>query len=263
MTDPAPTVDLNADLGELVGPGHAGVDEALLEVVTTAHVACGYHAGDEGTMRRTVAAAVAAGVAIGAHPSYPDRQGFGRRPVARTPAEVAADVTDQLAVLDRVARSEGARLRSVKAHGALYHRMAEDPDCAAAVAVAVAEFDPSLVVVVRAGSAATAVAAGHGLAVAAEGFCDRGYLPDGSLAPRSTGHALLTDPDVVARRAVALAVDGAVEAVDGSTLALDCHTLCVHGDTPGALELAAAVRRSLEGRGIAVAPPSPPRPAVG
>ncbi|HVX23014.1 MAG TPA: 5-oxoprolinase subunit PxpA [Acidimicrobiales bacterium] len=244
---PPATVDLNADVGE------GEDDRQLLGLVTTVHVACGFHAGDPGVMHRTVSAAVAAGAVVGAHPSYPDSDGFGRRPMDRTPAQVAADLLYQVGALDGVARACGTRVRSVKPHGALYHRMAADEDCAWAVAEAVAAYGEGLALVAPAGSVAADVARRHGVPVVAEGFCDRGYLPDGTLAPRASAGALVTDPDEAGRRAVSLAVSGRLVAVDGTELALRCDTLCVHGDTPGAAALAAAVRRALEEAGVALA----------
>jgi 5-oxoprolinase (ATP-hydrolysing) subunit A len=242
----ARTVDLNADVGE------GSDDRPLLDAVTTVHVACGFHAGDPAVMRRTVAAAAAAGVAVGAHPSYPDREGFGRRPMDRSPAEVTDDVVYQLGALDGLARAVGATVRSVKPHGALYNRMAVDEPCARAIAAAVAGYRSELVLVVPAGSTALAVARDEGVPVVAEAFCDRGYRADGSLAPRGEPGSLVVDPDEAARRAVALAVDGCVIAVDGTELRLDCDTLCVHGDTPGATAIAAAVRRALGEAGVTV-----------
>jgi UPF0271 protein len=221
-------VDLNADVGELEGPGHPG-DGVLLGLVTTVHVACGFHAGGPDLMRRTVTAAVAAGVAVGAHPSYPDREGFGRRPMDRLPERVAEDVLYQVGALDGIARACGTTVRSVKPHGALYSRMAVDEGCARAVTVALRDYG-------------------------GEGFCDRAYLADGTLAPRSAPDSLVVDPDEAARRAVSLAVDHRVTALDGTVLSLDCDTLCVHGDTPGAAIIATAVRRALEEAEVAVAP---------
>jgi UPF0271 protein len=241
------TIDLNADVGE------GSDDRPLLDVVTTVHVACGFHAGDPAAMRRTVAAAAAAGVAVGAHPSYPDREGFGRRPMDRSPAEMADDVVYQLGALDGLARAAGATVRSVKPHGALYNRMAVDEPCARAIVAAIAGYGSELVLVVPAGSTAVAVARDEGVPVVAEAFCDRGYRADGSLAPRTEPGSLIVDPDEAARRAVALAVDGRVTAVDGTELRLDCDTLCVHGDTPGATAIAAAVRRALGEAGVTVA----------
>jgi UPF0271 protein len=246
-------IDLNADLGEGAGPDGAA-DGALLEVVTTAHVACGFHAGDPSVMAGTVRAAVAAGVVVGAHPSYPDRAGFGRRSMDRPPAVVADDLAYQLGALQGVARRAGGTVRSVKPHGALYHRVAGDEALALAVAGVVREGGDALVLVLPAGAPALAVASGAGVAVAAEAFCDRGYLADGSLAPRGVPGALVTDPDEAGARAVALVTGRPLTALDGTPLRLDCDTLCVHGDTPGSPGIARAVRRALAGAGIAVRP---------
>lgn len=257
-------VDLNADLGEAREPppgrvhdrAHADVptEAGLLQLVTTAHVACGFHAGGPSVMRRTVAAAAAAGVAVGAHPSYPDAEGFGRQALDHPPERVVEDIHYQVGALQGVARACGVRVRSVKPHGALYNRMAVDRECALAVATAVLGFDDDLCLVVPAGSTAARVAAEVGVAVVREAFCDRGYRPDGTLAPRGEAGALVTDPEEAARRAVSLATDGEVRAVDGSVLRLECDTLCVHGDTPGAVAVAAAVRAALAGAGLAVLP---------
>jgi len=240
-------VDLNADVGEGFD------DEPLFPVVTTVHIACGFHAGDPGLMRRTVSAAVAAGVAVGAHPSYHDRDGFGRRPLDRTPEQVVDDLLYQVGALDGVARAAGATVRSVKPHGALYNRMAVDPDCAAAVAAAVAAYREGLVLVVPAASVALQVASAQGVPVVAEGFCDRGYLSDGTLAPRSSPGAVIADPADAGRRAVSLAVDGRVTTVDGGQVTVPCATLCIHGDSPGAAGMAVAVRRALEAAGVQLA----------
>jgi len=241
------TVDLNADVGE-------GWDDGpLIGLVTTVHVACGFHAGGPEVMRRTVQSAVAAGVAVGAHPSYPDRDGFGRRPMDRTAAQVVDDLLYQVGALDGIARVCGGRVTSVKPHGVLYNRMAVDEDCAAAVAAAVAAYGNDLVLVAPAGSTAVEAARREGVPVVAEGFCDRGYLADGTLAPRSSPGAVVTDPDEAGRRAVALAVAGRLAAVDGAQVALRCDTLCIHGDTPDAATMAAAVRRALLGAGVGLA----------
>jgi UPF0271 protein len=253
-------VDLNADLGETVEPA-AGTDdslggtvEPLLALVTTTHIACGFHAGGPRVMRRTVAAAVAAGVVVGAHPSYPDPEGFGRRPMDRPARLVADDVIRQLEALGSAALAEGAQVRSVKPHGALYHRLATDEECAVAVAEALRDHDPDLVLVAPAGAPTRAAMVGCGVSVVAEGFCDRAYLADGSLAPRSQPGSVLVDPTSAGMRAVAMALGREVEAIDGSAVVLECDTLCVHGDTPGAVSVADAVRRALLGAGVSVAP---------
>jgi 5-oxoprolinase (ATP-hydrolysing) subunit A len=254
VTAGGPTLDLNADMGESFGPWSMGDDQALLDVVTTVHVACGFHAGDPEIMAATLSRAHAAGVAIGAHPSYPDLAGFGRRAMAVPPERVKLDLLYQLGALDGIARSLGARLRSVKPHGALYHRMASDADCAAAVVAAVGSFSEGLWIVMPAGSPALASARAAGVLVASEAFCDRAYLPDGTLAPRGEVGSLITEPQVAAERAVALAAGRPIDAIDGTPITLDATTLCVHGDSPGAAAIARHVRAALESAGVTVAP---------
>jgi UPF0271 protein len=246
------TIDLNADVGERLDSWRPGDDEAILGVVTTAHIACGFHSGDPAVMLETVGVAARLGVAIGAHPSYPDREGFGRRPMDLAPDRVRADVLYQIAALDGIARAEGSRVRSVKAHGALYNRMAVDEDCAEAVALATRDLAPDLWLVVPAGSRAVEVARSVGLLVAQEAFCDRRYEPDGTLASRSHPDALVTEPTEAATRAVKLALDHEVETLDGTTIRLTPSTLCVHGDTPRAADVARAVRSALEAAGVSV-----------
>lgn len=249
----AVSVDLNADVGERYEGWHPGDDEAILSVVTTAHVACGFHSGGPSVMAETVRAAIGLGVAIGAHPSYPDRDGFGRRPMERSSEQIRDDVLYQVAALDGLARAEGTRLTSVKAHGALYNRMAVDPSCAAAVVRAVLEFDDQLWIVAPASTLAVRIATEAGLRVAQEGFCDRGYGSDGTLLGRDSEGSLITDADEVSQRAVRMVTDHRVVAADGSSVVLTPDTLCVHGDTPGAAELARAVRAALVGDGVTVA----------
>jgi len=244
------SVDLNADVGERFDSWRPGDDEAILSVVTTAHVACGFHSGDPTVMFETVSAAVRLGVAVGAHPSYLDREGFGRRPMDVDPRRIRADVLYQIAALDGIARAVGTSVRSVKAHGALYNRMAVDADCAEAVAKATRDFADDLWLVVPAGSLAVEVARSSGLRVAEEAFCDRRYSPDGTLASRSDEGAVITDADEAAERAVRLVRDHEVESTDGGTLRLSPSTLCVHGDTPGAASLAHTVRAALELAGL-------------
>jgi len=244
-------VDLNADVGEGTGP--PGGDEALLDLVTSASVACGVHAGDAVTMRRTVEAATRRGVVVGAHPSYPDRQGFGRRPMDIAPAQVAEEVMAQLGALDAVARAAGTRVRFVKPHGALYLRMADDADCARAIAEAMRRAG-DLVLLAPAGSGAVEVARSVGVHVATEAFADRAYLPDGRLAPRARRGAVITDPAEVARRALRLAVDHEATTVEGTVVALAASSICVHGDTPRAGEAARLVRSALKDAGVTLGP---------
>ncbi len=246
-----PSVDLNADVGE--GAGADGDDDALLDVVTSASVACGVHAGDPDTMRRTLEAAARRGVVVGAHPSYPDREGFGRRAMDMAPARVAEEVLAQVRALDALARVSGTRVRYVKPHGALYLRMADDEACARAIAEA-CHHAGELFLVAPAGSRAVQVAASAGVRVATEAFADRAYDSQGRLVPRADPGAVLTDPEEVARRAVAIAVDHRVSAVDGTMISLVASSICVHGDTPGADVLARRVRAALEGAGVALLP---------
>lgn len=247
-------VDLNADLGE-----GSGDDAGLLGVVTTAHVACGGHTGDKETMARTLQAAAAAGVAVGAHPSYPDREGFGRRAMNLPVASVVDAVADQVRALASVASGLGLELRSVKPHGALYHRLADDEELAlavaAAVGTAVAGSDPrGSIFVLPAGARTAGPLRRAGTRVVTEAFCDRGYLNDGRLVDRGDTGAVITDPRTAASRARSIALDGVVPSVDGSRLMVDARTLCVHGDTPGALAIAAAVRDALTEAGVTVRP---------
>ena len=248
-----PTIDLNCDLGESYGRWTLGDDEAMLELASSANVACGFHAGDPTVMRRTVTTAREHGVGIGAHPGYADLRGFGRTAIRMPGEDLENDVLYQLGALAAICRVEGAELRHVKPHGALYITMAHDAEVAGVVARAVAAFDPSLALLVAAGSIAADVAADAGLRPVREAFLDRAYRPDGALAPRREPGSVLRDPEMVAARAVRLATEGTVDALDGSELVLHPETLCLHGDTPGAVELARRVVGALEDAGIRVA----------
>jgi UPF0271 protein len=247
-------VDLNADIGESFGIYTTGDDERLLRTITSGSIACGFHAGDPAVMRRTVRMAARAGVSIGAHPGFPDLSGFGRREMSFAPEEIADLVRYQIGALSAIAKAEGAALRHVKPHGALYNMSVRRADIAEAIARAVASFDGALVLVGLPGSELLSAASRLGLSVAAEAFADRSYESDGSLTPRHRADAVLTEPGPAAERAVRMVLDGKVVAREGSTLALKVDTICVHGDTPGAAGLAAAVRAGLEQAGITVAP---------
>ena len=247
-------MDLNSDLGESFGAWRLGEDESLLEVVTSANVACGFHAGDPATMRRTVAAAAARGVVIGAQVSYPDLVGFGRRELGATPEQIHDDVLYQLGALDGICRAAGTRVRFLRPHGALYHRCTRDVAAAEAAVAAARSFDAALGVVAPPGSALLAAAAAAGLATVREGFADRRYLADGTLAPRGTDGAVLTDPAEVAAQAVAIATGEPVRAAAGAPVEVTADTICLHGDTPGAAALARAVRAALEAHGVPIAP---------
>jgi UPF0271 protein len=243
-------VDLNSDLGEGYGRWALGDDAALLEVVTSANVACGFHAGDPATIDRTVRTAVERGVAVGAQVSYPDLVGFGRREIDVPPADLTADVLYQLGALEAFARAAGSRVRYVKPHGALYNRIARDPVQAAAVVEAIRRYDPDLPLLTLPGSAAMAAAAEAGVPAVGEGFADRAYTGEGRLVSRREAGAVLHDPARVAARAVTMATEGRVETTDGGEVAVEVRSLCVHGDTPGAAELARAVRAALEEAGV-------------
>jgi 5-oxoprolinase (ATP-hydrolysing) subunit A len=243
-------VDLNADLGESYGAWRLGDDEALLEVVTSANIACGFHAGDPLTIRRACASAVARGVAIGAQVSYQDLAGFGRREMTVPADDLAAEVLYQLAALDGIARAEGGRVSYVKPHGALYNRAARDPEQAAAIAAAVSSYDRMLPVLSLPGSETAAAAVRVGLPAVAEAFADRAYNDDATLVRRGTPGAVLTDSAVVAARVTGLAINGTLESINGKELRIDARSVCIHGDTPGAVRLAWAVRAALEQAGV-------------
>jgi UPF0271 protein len=250
----ANVIDLNADVGEGFGSWTMGDDEALVGLVSSANVACGFHAGDPSTMARVCAFAAERGVAVGAHVAYRDLAGFGRRDLDIAPDELIGDVLYQLGALDAFARAAGTHLSYVKPHGALYNRIAVDLIQARAVVEAVRRFDASLPVLTLPASVVHGVAAGMGIATVTEAFPDRSYEPDGQLVSRSQGGAVLHDPDLVAERAVRVATTGRLTAVDGSQVDVAARSLCVHGDTPEAVAIATAVRRALEAAGITVQP---------
>ena len=246
----SPVVDLNADLAESFGAWQLGDDDALLAVVTSANLACGFHAGDPLTIRRACATAVARGVAIGAQVSYRNLAGFGRREMAVPPDELAAEVLYQIAAVDGIAKAEGGRVSYVKPHGALYNRAARDPEQAAAIAAAVCAYGPRLPVLTLPGSALEIAVTDLMMPAVTEAFADRAYRDDGSLVPRSEPGAVLTDPEIVAARAVDMVVRGTVPTVSGAALEISARSICVHGDTPGAVALASAVRTALEQAGV-------------
>jgi UPF0271 protein len=247
-------IDLNADVGEGFAAWSMGDDEALLPLVTSANVACGAHAGDPTVMDRTVALALRHGVAIGAHPGYPDLAGFGRRELAMTADELRASILAQLGALAAIAGARGGALAHVKPHGALYNRAAVDPTLAEVVAGAVRAFSTDLALVGPPGSRLLAAAEAAGLATVPEGFADRAYEPDGSLRSRRLAGAVHADPGLAAAQAVSIARDGVAKATDGSSLEVRVRTLCIHGDSPGAVEIARAVRSALETAGVEVRP---------
>ena len=247
-------IDLNSDLGEGFGQWTLGDDDALLDLVTSANIACGFHAGDPSVLRRTCERAAERGVAIGAQVGYRDLAGFGRRFIDMDPHDLTNDVLYQIGALEAFARVAGTRVSYVKPHGALYNAIVHHETQAAAVVDAVRRYDPDLAVLGLPGSVWLRLAAEAGLTVVAEAFADRAYTPEGTLVSRREPDAVLHDPEVVAARCVRLATTGEIEAVDGSIVAVQADSICVHGDSPGAVQMAAAVRRGLEEVGIEIAP---------
>jgi UPF0271 protein len=257
----ARVLDLNADLGEADDEIGRQVERSLLGLVTSAHVACGGHAGDQASMRATVQAAQSAGVSVGAHPSYPDRPGFGRRPMSMTSDTLRQSLARQVGDLLAVTREQGVLLHSVKAHGALYAEVARgDEVCAALLAVVRDRCDPGTVMVLPAGAPAVPVLRHAGVRVMEEGFCDRAYTREGGLVSRQVAGSVYDDPSVAAAQALGLAGSDAVTADDGSTLHVRVDTLCLHGDSPNAVAMARAVRRALSEAGIELRAASTPDP---
>ena len=251
------TIDLNADLGEGFGVWSLGDDDAMLGIVSSASIACGFHAGDPSIMLATCRTAAERGVAIGAHVAYRDLAGFGRRDLPVGPDELHADVVYQLGALQAVARAAGTRVRYVKPHGALYNRIVHDDRRAEAVVSAVRDALPGLPLLGLASSAVERAAASAGLPFLREAFVDRGYRADGTLVPRGEPGDLLGDPAEIAARAVRMVLDGRVTAASGEELRLDVDSLCVHGDTPGAVAMAEAVRAALAEAGVGLASAAP------
>jgi UPF0271 protein len=247
-------IDLNCDMGESFGAWTMGLDAEAMPLVSSANVACGFHASDPGTIRRTVRLARQHGVAVGAHPSYPDRVGFGRRPMQLSPEEAADDVTYQIGALSAFCRAEGVALRHVKPHGALYNASAKDARLAEAIARAVRAVDPALVLVALAGSEHVRAAERAGVRCVEEAFADRAYLRDGMLAPRGTPGSVLHDPARIADRVARMVKERRIEAVDGASVPFTARTVCVHGDNPAAVEIIRAIRARLADEGVAVRP---------
>jgi UPF0271 protein len=245
-------VDLNSDLGESFGAYTIGQDPILLTHITSANVACGFHAGDPGVMRTTVALAKQHGVAVGAHPGFPDLVGFGRRELRATPREVEDFVVYQIGALLAIAAAQGVRLQHVKPHGALFNMAVQDSALADAIASGTAAVDRSLILFGLPGSELVAAGRRAGLRTASEVFADRAYEPDGTLVSRRKAGAVIHDAGAVVERVVRMATDRTVVAVDGSVIRLDLDTICVHGDTPGAADLAARIRTALTAAGVDV-----------
>jgi 5-oxoprolinase (ATP-hydrolysing) subunit A len=251
-TPVTPVVDLNSDLGEGFGIWKLGDDEALLDVVTSANVACGFHAGDPNILRRVCDVAVSRGVSIGAQVSYHDLAGFGRRSMDVDAASLTNDVIYQIGALDGFARIAGSSVRYVKPHGALYNRTVYDDDQAAAVVAAVVAYDPTLPLLGLPGSALLRHAEQAGLRTVTEAFADRGYTAEATLVPRSQAGALLDDPAAVAERMVQMLLTGRLRSVDGVDVSVSARSICVHGDSPGAVAMAVAVRKALAEAGVEI-----------
>jgi UPF0271 protein len=243
-------IDLNCDMGEMPEAIRDGSQEAFMQWITSANIACGGHAGDADSMRATIEQALRHNIAVGAHPGYPDRANFGRLELNLPPDTVAEFVLGQIAALAAVAKTYGATLKHVKAHGALYNQAVRDRTLARAIADGAARFSREIVLVGLAGSAALDVFREAGFRVAAEAFADRRYEPDGTLCSRRLLDSLITDPDEAARQALGIARDGKVIASDGSEIPIAADTICIHGDTPGAAKIAEAVARALREGGV-------------
>ncbi len=245
-------IDLNSDLGESYGAWRMGDDETMLAIVSSANVACGFHAGDPAGIWKTVKAAAEKGVSIGAHVSYPDRVGFGRRDMDVTSGELIADVIYQIGALKGMAAAAGVTVGYVKPHGALYNRIAHDAKQGQAVIDAIKAIDPTLVLMGLANAPILKLAQASGLKTVAEAFADRAYTPDGQLVSRREQGSVLHDTQLIARRMLQLAHEGTLEAIDGSTIKIDAQSICVHGDSPGAVAIAQEIRRAFEADGITV-----------
>jgi 5-oxoprolinase (ATP-hydrolysing) subunit A len=246
------SIDLNSDLGEGYGAWRMGDDVSMLGIASSANIACGFHAGDPLGILITVREATRQGVAIGAHVSYPDRVGFGRRPMDVQPAELTADVIYQIGALQGLCAAAGTRVSYVKPHGALYNTIASDSRQAGAVIAAIKAIDPSLVLMGLAGAPVLLQAAEAGLATVAEAFADRAYTATGALVSRSITGAVVHDANLVAERMLRLVTEGTIEAIDGSTVKLHADSICVHGDSPEAVEIASCVRRVLTAQGVVI-----------
>ena len=243
-------IDLNSDLGESFGAYTLGMDEKLMEYITSANVACGWHAGDPLVMQKTIRAAAKNGVAVGAHPGYPDLMGFGRREIKITPEEAYTYVLYQLGALDAFARTEGVKIQHVKPHGALYNQACKDEKLANAICRAAQAFDRELIVLAPYNSAFRTAAETIGQPFAGEFFADRAYLPDGSLVPRSQPGAVIHDADEACRRVLQMAREGTVTCLDGTELTMRCVSVCVHGDNAEALATVKKIRGALEDDGV-------------
>lgn len=247
-------IDLNCDLGESYGAYHLGMDEEIIPLISSANVACGFHAGDFNTMAKTARLCAASGVSMGAHPGFPDLQGFGRRNMNLSPAEVQNLVTYQVGALSAFCRSAGARLRHVKPHGALYNMAAKDPALAKAICQGIYSYDPSLILLGLSGSEMLKQAKGIGLPCAAEVFADRAYEDDGTLVARSKPGAMITDEDEAVRRVIRMILEHRVTSINGKEIEICPDSVCVHGDSAKALLFVKKIRAALEAEGIIIQP---------
>lgn len=248
------SIDLNSDLGESFGAWKMGDDGAMLDIVSSANIACGFHAGDPAGILKTVRAAAERGVAIGAHVGYRDLAGFGRRNMDPSSEELVGDVIYQIGALQGIAKAAGTRVTYVKPHGALYNTIAIDERQGADVIAAIRAIDPSLVLLALAGSQIVEQARAAGLTVVAEAFSDRAYTPEGNLVSRREKGSVLHDPDLIAQRMVRMVREGMIEAIDGTNTNIEAQSICVHGDSPGAVAIARRLREVLEASDLAVRP---------
>ncbi|WP_202944672.1 LamB/YcsF family protein [Desulforapulum autotrophicum] len=251
------TMDLNCDMGESFGTYTIGMDEAVMPLITSANIACGFHGGDPWVMEKTVILAKVNKVNIGAHPGYPDLEGFGRRKMELSPKELRSTMIYQIGALRAFAAAHGTRVTHVKPHGSLYLKAVEDPETAETIARAILDVDPEMAYIALAGKKGKnmeRLARTLGLKVIFEAFPDRAYTPEGTLAPRSMAGAVISDPHTVAQRALMMAEEGAITAIDGSRIKLEAQTLCIHGDNQGAVDLIKGIRTTLGTRGILLAP---------
>jgi len=250
------SIDLNCDMGESFGAWRMGNDAELMNHVSSINIACGFHAGDATTIRQTIETGLAKGVAIGAHPSYPDLQGFGRREMSLSPSEVFDAVIYQVAAVKGICESVGGHLTHVKPHGALYNRAARDKEIAVAIADAVASIDRDLILLGLAGSMSITSASERGLHTANEAFADRTYQPGGSLTPRTFANAMIEDPQIAAHQALDIVFHEQVATTTGERIHIMAETICIHGDRPHAVEFAREIRRVLSENGVIIAPPT-------
>lgn len=246
------SIDLNADVGESLGAWPMGEDGAMTAACSSVNVACGFHAGDPSTIRATVAAAAASGTVIGAHPGYRDLHGFGRRFIDVAPTDLRNEVIYQIGALQALAHAEGTAVRYVKPHGALYNTIAHNPEQARAVVDAVLAVDPAMPLMVLPGSVVETIAQDSGLRAVPEAFADRAYRPDGTLVPRTEQGAVHHELDAVVAQSLRLALHGEIVAIDGTVLTIGAESICLHGDTPGAVSMALAVRAALQEAGVRI-----------